>query len=82
MSRLLEFAGEYYRPQSVLLLEETHIYVSRSDVHFWKSGRIGSLVFEGDCILGHEAAGIVLRCGAGVTNVVPGELVIFIVLSS
>lgn len=51
------------------------IYVSRSDVHFWKSGRIGSLVFEGDCILGHEAAGIVLRCGAGVTNVVPGDRV-------
>ncbi|KAM0450083.1 hypothetical protein ACHAO4_006966 [Trichoderma viride] len=46
-----------------------------SDVHFWKSGRIGSLVFEGDCILGHEAAGVVLKCGEGVTNVVPGDRV-------
>ncbi|PTB38815.1 uncharacterized protein TrAFT101_006844 [Trichoderma asperellum] len=46
-----------------------------SDVHFWKSGRIGSLVFEGDCILGHEAAGVVLKCGEGVTNVKPGDRV-------
>ncbi|EHK27096.1 uncharacterized protein TRIVIDRAFT_33625 [Trichoderma virens Gv29-8] len=46
-----------------------------SDVHFWKSGRIGSLVFEGDCILGHEAAGVVLKCGEGVTNLVPGDRV-------
>lgn len=44
----------------------------RSDIHFWKTGRIGSLVVEGDCILGHEAAGIVLRCGEGVLNVKPG----------
>ncbi|MBE3044702.1 alcohol dehydrogenase catalytic domain-containing protein [Candidatus Bathyarchaeota archaeon] len=35
-------------------------------MHFWKSGRIGSLVVEGDCILGHEGSGIVLRCGEGV----------------
>ncbi|KAL3472078.1 chaperonin 10-like protein [Aspergillus californicus] len=30
-----------------------------SDIHFWQTGRIGSLVFEGDCIIGHEASGIV-----------------------
>lgn len=41
---------------------------SRSDIHFWKSGRIGSLVVEGDCILGHEAAGVVLVCGSAVTD--------------
>jgi L-iditol 2-dehydrogenase len=29
-------------------------------------------VVEGDCILGHEAAGIVLQCGEGVTNLQPG----------
>ena len=47
---------------------------NRSDIHFWKTGRIGSLVFEGDCILGHEAAGVVLRCGSGVTGIKPGTL--------
>jgi L-iditol 2-dehydrogenase len=44
----------------------------RSDIHFWKTGRIGPLVVEGDCILGHEAAGIVLQCGEGVRNLKPG----------
>ncbi|KAJ5923798.1 hypothetical protein N7466_007985 [Penicillium verhagenii] len=44
-----------------------------SDIHFWKTGRIGSLVFEGDCIIGHEASGIVLQCGDGVTNLKPGD---------
>ncbi|CAM1504269.1 Fc.00g018600.m01.CDS01 [Cosmosporella sp. VM-42] len=46
-----------------------------SDVHFWKTGRIGSLVFEGDCIIGHEAAGVVIRCGEGVTDLKPGDRV-------
>jgi D-arabinose 1-dehydrogenase-like Zn-dependent alcohol dehydrogenase len=45
---------------------------NRSDVHFWKRGRIGTLVFEGDCIIGHEAAGVVVRCGEGVTDYQPG----------
>jgi L-iditol 2-dehydrogenase len=43
-----------------------------SDIHFWKTGRIGSLVFEGDCIIGHEASGVVLQCGEGVGNLKPG----------
>lgn len=44
-----------------------------SDIHFWKTGRIGSLVFEGDCIIGHEASGIVLQCGEGVNHLKPGR---------
>lgn len=43
-----------------------------SDIHFWKAGRIGPLVFEGDCIIGHEAAGVVLQCGEGVAHLKPG----------
>lgn len=45
-----------------------------SDVHFWKTGCIGSLVFEGDCIIGHEAAGVVIRCGEGVNDFKPGKI--------
>ena len=48
-----------------------------SDIHFWKTGRIGSLVFEGDCIIGHEASGVVLRCGEGVTHLSLGECSFF-----
>ncbi|KAI0002708.1 sorbitol dehydrogenase [Xylariaceae sp. FL0662B] len=46
-----------------------------SDMHLWKSGRIGSLEIKGDCILGHEGAGIVLKCGEGVTDLKPGDRV-------
>ncbi|KAJ5287921.1 hypothetical protein N7478_003607 [Penicillium angulare] len=46
-----------------------------SDIHFWKTGRIGSLVFEGDCIIGHEASGIVLQCGEGVNHLKAGDRV-------
>jgi L-iditol 2-dehydrogenase len=46
----------------------------RSDVHFWRTGRIGSLIVQGDCILGHEAAGVVLQCGEGVRNLKPGKV--------
>jgi L-iditol 2-dehydrogenase len=51
-----------------------------SDIHFWRTGRIGTLVVEGDCILGHEAAGIVLQCGDGVTSLKPGEQTILLFL--
>lgn len=43
-------------------------------MHLWKSGRIGSLEVKGDCVLGHEAAGIVLKVGEGVTSLKVGKL--------
>jgi hypothetical protein len=49
--------------------------VCGSDIHFWKTGAIGSLKVEGDCILGHEGAGVVLECGEGVSDLQPGDRV-------
>lgn len=46
-----------------------------SDVHFWKAGRIGSLVVAGDSILGHEGTGVVIKCGPGVSSLKPGDRV-------
>ncbi|KAL1965273.1 hypothetical protein VTN77DRAFT_5875 [Rasamsonia byssochlamydoides] len=61
------------RGEVVLQIKATGI--CGSDIHFWKTGRIGSLIFEGDCIIGHEAAGVVLQCGEGVSNLKPGDRV-------
>ncbi|KAH7112022.1 chaperonin 10-like protein [Dactylonectria macrodidyma] len=46
-----------------------------SDLHFWKHGGIGSLTVDGDCILGHEAAGVVLATGPGVDHLEIGDRV-------
>ncbi|KAK9452536.1 chaperonin 10-like protein [Dipodascopsis uninucleata] len=46
-----------------------------SDIHFWKAGAIGELKVLGDCILGHESAGIVLGVGEDVRNVAVGDRV-------
>ncbi|KAF2848577.1 sorbitol dehydrogenase-like protein [Plenodomus tracheiphilus IPT5] len=68
-------APVYAPAKGEVLLHIKATGVCGSDIHFWKAGRIGSLVVEGDCILGHEAAGIVLQCGEDVTTLVPGDRV-------
>lgn len=72
ISKLLEFAGTCTLSNLSTSHEVTDAGSFSSDIHFWKSGRIGTLVVEGDCILGHEAAGVVLQVGEGVTNLKPG----------
>ena len=44
-----------------------------SDVHFWKHGCIGDMKVTGESGLGHESAGVVIRAGAAVTDLQPGE---------
>lgn len=46
-----------------------------SDIHFWHRGAIGALTVSGDCILGHEASGVVLRTHPTVTSLRPGDRV-------
>ncbi|KAH8819850.1 putative alcohol dehydrogenase [Xylogone sp. PMI_703] len=65
-------------PVSVLQPDQVLIHVRAtgicgSDIHFWKTGCIGSLRVEGDCILGHEAAGQILQVGSAVTDLKPGD---------
>ncbi|KAF2720984.1 GroES-like protein [Polychaeton citri CBS 116435] len=46
-----------------------------SDAHFWKEGRIGSLLVTCDYVLGHEGAGEVVWAGSAVEHLKPGDRV-------
>ena len=44
-----------------------------SDLHYYFEGRNGSFVVREPLIPGHEASGVVVSVGAGVTRVKPGD---------
>lgn len=44
-----------------------------SDVHYWQHGRIGDFVLTQPMVLGHEAAGRVVKVGSAVTHLKVGE---------
>lgn len=46
-----------------------------SDVHYYRHGRIGPFIVKKPMILGHEGAGTVIACGAGVHNLMVGDRV-------
>lgn len=46
-----------------------------SDMHLWHGGRIGPLIVDRPCVLGHEPAGVVIAVGEDVVNVEPGDRV-------
>lgn len=70
---ILEDAPVFQPGPGEVLLHIRATGICGSDIHFWKYGRIGDLVVEGDCILGHEAAGEILQLGFGVTGLSVGE---------
>lgn len=49
--------------------------VCGSDVHYYTHGEIGPFVVKEPMVLGHEASGVVVEVGAGVTNLKKGERV-------
>jgi D-xylulose reductase len=46
-----------------------------SDVHYYTHGKIGPFEVKAPMILGHEASGTVIECGAAVTTLKPGDRV-------
>ncbi|ESK85308.1 sorbitol dehydrogenase [Moniliophthora roreri MCA 2997] len=46
-----------------------------SEIHFWKSGRIGDCMVDHDLILGHESSGEILEVGLNVKNFKKGDRV-------
>jgi L-iditol 2-dehydrogenase len=56
-----------------VLIRMKVVGVCGSDVHYYKSGKIGSQVVEYPFPVGHEGAGEVVKTGAAVTRVSPGD---------
>ncbi|OCT87023.1 hypothetical protein XELAEV_18020716mg [Xenopus laevis] len=46
-----------------------------SDVHYWQHGRIGDFIVKKPMVLGHEASGTVVKVGASVSHLKPGDRV-------
>jgi L-iditol 2-dehydrogenase len=58
-----------------VLIKLEYIGICGSDVHYFHHGRCGDYVVEGDFILGHECAGIVVGLGDGVETLKVGDRV-------
>lgn len=58
-----------------VLVKIKHVGVCGSDLHYYEHGRIGDFVVENPIILGHEAAGEVIKVGTDIENFREGDLV-------
>ncbi|KAJ8417638.1 hypothetical protein AAFF_G00224810 [Aldrovandia affinis] len=58
-----------------VLLQMHSVGICGSDVHYWQHGRIGSFEVKKPMVLGHEAAGRVVRVGTEVKHLQPGDRV-------
>ncbi|OXA62607.1 Sorbitol dehydrogenase [Folsomia candida] len=58
-----------------VLLRMASVGICGSDVHYWTNGRIGDFIVKAPMIIGHEAAGVVTKCGKNVKHLKPGDRV-------
>ena len=58
-----------------VLVKLEYVGVCGSDLHYFESGRIGPYVVEPPFVLGHEASGVVVGVGDGVTALSVGDRV-------
>ena len=65
---------EELRENDVRIAMKT-VGICGSDVHYYSHGRIGPFVVEEPMVLGHEASGVVIEKGAGVTELNVGDRV-------
>jgi len=61
------------RNENDVLIRMAVVGVCGSDIHYYKTGRIGSQVVQYPFTVGHEGAGIVEAVGKAVTSVKPGD---------
>jgi len=58
-----------------VLVKVEYVGICGSDVHYFHDGRCGDFVVDGEFMLGHEAAGVVVELGANVTSLAVGDKV-------
>lgn len=58
-----------------VLVRVRSVGICGSDVHYFRTGRIGDFVVREPMILGHETSGIVEAVGSAVTSLAPGDRV-------
>ena len=58
-----------------VLIQVASVGICGSDVHYFEHGRIGNYVLESPMVIGHEAAGVIVDVGTGVSRDRVGELV-------
>jgi L-iditol 2-dehydrogenase len=63
------------KPNNVLLRMQA-VGVCGSDIHYFKSGRIGDQIVQYPWIIGHECVAIVEKVGPAVTTIKPGDVVV------
>jgi L-iditol 2-dehydrogenase len=68
-----EFPMPEIREPDEVLIRMKVVGVCGSDVHYYVNGKIGSQVVAYPFPVGHEGAGEVVKVGAGVTSVSPGD---------
>ncbi|XP_074091402.1 sorbitol dehydrogenase [Macrotis lagotis] len=56
-------------------LQMHSVGICGSDVHYWQHGRISQFVVKKPMVLGHEASGTVVKVGALVKDLLPGDRV-------
>ncbi len=69
-----EIAMPEPKEKQVLVALE-YVGICGSDIHYLEHGKIGDFIVNGDFILGHEAAGVIIATGKGVENLKVGDKV-------
>ncbi len=58
-----------------VLVKLEYVGICGSDIHYFHDGRCADYVVDGDFMLGHECAGVVVELGEGVDSLKPGDKV-------
>lgn len=58
-----------------VLIKVSAVGICGSDVHYYDDGRIGDHVLQAPLVLGHEASGVIVEPGEGVSERTPGQRV-------